>query len=55
MKIHLLSDIHLEFGKFKHTPPDCDVVVIAGDTHPGVKGIIWASETFKDIPVITIA
>lgn len=55
MKIHLLSDVHLEFGKFKHTPPDCDVVVLAGDTSPGVKGLVWAAETFGDTPVISIA
>ncbi len=55
MKIHLLSDIHLEFGKFNHTPPECDVVVLAGDTHPGVRGLVWAAETFGDIPVISIA
>ncbi len=55
MKIHLLSDLHLEFGKFKHTPPNCDVVVLAGDTHPGVKGIVWAAKRFGNVPVISIA
>jgi len=55
MKISLLSDIHLEFGKFDHTPPDCDVVILAGDTSPGVKGLVWAAETFGDTPVIYIA
>ena len=38
MKIHLMSDLHLEFsgGKFAcYVPPaDADVVVLAGDTHP---------------------
>lgn len=51
MKIHLLSDIHLEFGKFKHTPPECDLAILAGDIHPGVKGLVWANETFGDIDV----
>ncbi len=55
--IALLSDIHLEFsgGKFDHTPPDCDVVILAGDTAPGVAGLVWAAETFGDTPVISIA
>ena len=57
MKIHLMSDLHLEFsgGKFKHTPPECDVVILAGDTSPGVAGLVWAAETFGDTPVISIA
>lgn len=62
MKIHVLNDLHLEFsgGKFPgYTPPvDADVVVIAGDTHPGVLGLLWAAETFgsaQGMPVICIA
>lgn len=54
MKLAIMSDLHLEFNDW--TPPaiDADVVVIAGDTHPGVKGVIWASEHFKNVPVIMI-
>jgi len=58
MKLHIVSDIHLEFGKLKYTPPDCDVVIVAGDTRPGVAGLIWAAETFGSsmgMPVIYIA
>ena len=52
MKIHLMSDVHLEFQKFpEHVEPDCDVVVLAGDTSPGLPGVIWAMEKFKK-PVI---
>lgn len=58
MKIHLLNDLHLEFsgGKFAgYVPPaDADVVVLAGDIHPGVLGLMWAAETF-DVPVICLA
>ena len=54
MKIHLLSDVHLEFGNLKYTPPECDVVVVPGDIHPGVKGLVWAAETY-DVPVVAIA
>lgn len=55
MKIHLVSDVHLEFGKMKYTPPECDVVIVAGDTAPGVQGLVWAKKTYGDIPVVAIA
>ena len=56
MKIHLISDIHLEFGKMKYkNKPECDIVVVAGDTSPGVLGVIWARKTFPDLPIIMIA
>ncbi len=62
MRIALLSDLHLEFsgGKFPgYTPPvNADVIVIAGDTHPGVLGLLWAAETFgsaQGMPVICTA
>src|SRR5665213_3174302 len=54
MKIHLLDDVHLEFGRFKHTPPKCDVVILSGDIGVGLMGIEWAQETF-DVPVIYVA
>lgn len=59
MKIHLMSDLHLEFSKmsFKgyEVPEDTDVVVLAGDTHPGVFGLMWAAKTFKDLPIVVVA
>ncbi len=58
MKFHIVSDIHLEFGKLRYTPPACDVVIVAGDTRPGVAGLIWAAETYGSamgMPVIYIA
>lgn len=59
MKIHLMSDLHLEFSKGKfagYTPPaDADVILLAGDIHPGVLGLIWAAETFQDIPTLVCA
>lgn len=32
MKLHVLSDLHLEFGGFPVPETDADVVVLAGDT-----------------------
>lgn len=55
MKIHLLSDLHLEFGKMprSYAAPECDVVVLAGDIATGVVGVMWAAETFK-VPVVYV-
>lgn len=46
MRIHVLSDLHLEFADF--TPPQvaADVIVLAGDTHLGERGVRWAAKTF---------
>ena len=54
-RIHILSDLHLEFGKMPrdYAPPECDVVVLAGDIATGVQGVMWAAETFSG-PVIYI-
>lgn len=54
--VHLLSDLHLDFGMLRdHRAPDgTDVVVLAGDTHPGVLGVMWAAETFAGLPVLSI-
>ena len=54
MRIHVLSDLHLESSRMpKYVPPECDVVVLAGDISPGLPGVIWAKETFK-VPVIYV-
>lgn len=55
--VHLLSDLHLDFGMLKEhrAPEGTDVVVLAGDTHPGVRGVMWAAETFPGIPVLMVA
>lgn len=38
MKIQIISDIHLEFGIRDFDFSDCDLIILAGDTHIG-KGI----------------
>ncbi len=54
MKIHTLSDVHLEFGLY--TPPvlDVDIVILAGDIDVGTGGIDWASHSFPNIPVLYV-
>lgn len=46
MKIHLLSDLHLEFGtpSERFGAVDSDVVVLAGAIHTGAMGIAWAGQ-----------
>lgn len=58
MKLHIVSDIHLEFGALEYTPPACDVVICAGDIQPGVDGLIWMAKTYGSslgVPVIFVA
>ena len=53
MKLHILSDLHLEYGAFQPPPTDADVVVLAGDIHMQDKGISWALDSFAG-PVIYV-
>jgi len=54
MRVHILSDLHLEFAPFQTNNVDADVVVLAGDVHTGTNGIKWILQTFRDLPVIYI-
>lgn len=59
MRILTLSDLHVEFAPFR--PPQeaidgADLVVLAGDIHKGVQGLVWARQTFGDrLPVVYVA
>lgn len=53
MKIHVLSDVHLECSPLPVIRVDTDVVILAGDIGVGTQGVQWAKETF-DIPVIYV-
>lgn len=55
MKLHLLSDLHNEFQPFSPPAMGGDVVVLAGDTDRGVRGVAWAREAFGDTPVVYVA
>jgi predicted phosphohydrolase len=54
MRVHILSDLHLEFAPFQPNKVDADVVVLAGDVHTGTNGIKWILEAFRDKPVIYV-
>lgn len=53
MRIHLLSDLHLEFEPFEPSIMDADVVLLAGDIHVKGRGVDWAAEAFS-CPVLYI-
>jgi predicted phosphodiesterase len=58
MKLLIYSDLHLENSGFLPDPDavrDADVVVLAGDIHPGVDGVIWARKCFDGKPVVYVA
>jgi Icc-related predicted phosphoesterase len=54
MRVHILSDLHLEFAPFQTNNVNSDVVVLAGDVHTGRNGIKWILQTFADRPVIYV-
>lgn len=52
MQVQILSDLHLEFGNRAALSFDkADIVILAGDTHLGTKGIEWVK---KYIPNKTV-
>jgi predicted phosphodiesterase len=54
VRLHILSDLHLEFAPFD--PPDtaADAVILAGDAHPGVRGLEWAAARWPDRPLVYV-
>ena len=41
MKLHILSDLHIEFADFELPETDADVIVLAGDIGVGMGGLEW--------------
>lgn len=54
MKLHVLSDLHNEFGRLELPPVYSDVVVLAGDTDIGIRGVQWVKAVFPDRPVLCV-
>ena len=54
MRLHIFSDLHLEFAPFAPPKVEADAVIIAGDVHPGIKGLNWVRENFPEIPVLYV-
>ena len=55
MKLHVLSDLHLEFSNLSVSKTDANVVILAGDIWTGDAGIGWARETFPEKEIIYLA
>lgn len=47
MRVHVLSDLHLEFEEFEPVVRDADLVILAGDIHTRDRGVRWANQAFK--------
>jgi predicted phosphodiesterase len=55
VRLHVLSDLHLERAAFDYPPADADAVVLAGDIGRGTDGVAWAREWAGDRPVLIVA
>lgn len=54
MKIHLLSDLHLEFSGYTPARNDADVVVLAGDIHVKEKALEWIAASFPNNNIVYV-
>jgi predicted phosphodiesterase len=54
MRLHILSDLHIESTAFD--PPDtgADVMILAGDIHNGTQGLEWAASRFPHRRVLYV-
>jgi predicted phosphodiesterase len=54
MRLHILGDLHLEFGPVQIPAAEADVVVLSGDIHLGREGCKWARKQFPAKPVVYV-
>ena len=55
MKLHILSDLHLEFCPFTPPPTEAGVVILAGDIHVSTHGFGWARAMFPQQEILYVA
>jgi predicted phosphodiesterase len=55
MRLHVLSDLHLERGSARPLGVDADVVILAGDIGSGTAGVDWARGWAEGRPVLYVA
>ena len=55
MRLHVLSDLHLERAPFTAPRCDADVVILAGDVARGTGGVAWAREWPGTPPLLYVA
>jgi Icc-related predicted phosphoesterase len=54
MRLHILSDLHVEFGPVRPSAVEADVVVLAGDVHTGENGFHWIQQNYPKVPVLYV-
>lgn len=54
MRLHVLADLHGEFGPVHIPDTDADVVVLAGDVAVGPRGLDWIRYRFPNSPVVYV-
>lgn len=54
MRLHILSDLHIEFDDFTPSATNADIVVLAGDIGVGTGGLEWACEHFPESPLVYV-
>ena len=54
MKLHILSDLHIEFAHFELPEADADVIVLAGDVGVGMTGVEWITAQGSNKPFIYV-
>ncbi len=52
MKLHILSDLHNEFGILQLQKVPCDVVILAGDIDIGIRGAEWIVDMYPHIIIL---
>ena len=55
MRLHVLSDLHLERGEPLPPVADADVVLLAGDIGRGVDGLQAAARWWTDVPILYVS
>lgn len=50
MKLHILSDLHLEFSTFEPPPTDADIIILAGDIGKGMNSIEQGYANEESVP-----
>jgi predicted phosphodiesterase len=54
VRLHIVSDLHLEFGVYALESADADVLVLAGDVGLREAGVKWAAAEAQGRPVIYV-
>ena len=54
MRIHVLSDLHIEVAAYQPQPVECDVVVLAGDIGNHVQGMEWGRHIWPDKEILYV-